>query len=88
MEHYGYMSCTLTLLADRLRACRENAAADLKKVRGEKGFTATNEIARILLLVSSTPPSLSPPPPSLLPALSLQIFSAAQKYDVEMKTTM
>ena len=33
MEHYGYMSCTLTLLADRLRACREKATADLKKVR-------------------------------------------------------
>ena len=33
MEHYGYITCTLTLQADRLLQCRETAATDLKLVR-------------------------------------------------------
>ena len=38
MEHYGYITCTLTLQAARLREYCEMAAADIKKVELGRGL--------------------------------------------------
>ena len=86
------MTCTLTLLAQRLRDHRKVAEADLKMVRmGEGGREGGREggkkgrrggegekLAGCLVLLRFI----------ILTNFIFQIVPAAQKYDIEMKTSM